>query len=217
MAKTSSGLLNLMPGFLYPSFNKLLNQNFETIDSAIANAQFNYRGTLTEYAEDTQVGVYSLTEDTKWNELLPNPGVDANGSYLVIFSNGSAPNAFMYTTEGTYNTFIPSTKKWKLNVNHLKEAATLEEKDNTIMGDPNTKVFKGGLYFCQIANEKNVFFFPNTFDVSYNNLKKTNIFVTQFRSLKNPVLLFVLQKAEKTLIPLKSLQGFIFIMALERL
>ena len=49
MAKTSSGLLNLMPGFLYPSFNRLLNQNFELIDQAISNsnAQFNYRGTLT--------------------------------------------------------------------------------------------------------------------------------------------------------------------------
>lgn len=66
MAKTSSGMLNLMPGFLYPSFNRLLNQNFELIDRAISNAkQFNYNGTLTEYAEDTQVGVYSLTADTK--------------------------------------------------------------------------------------------------------------------------------------------------------
>lgn len=100
MAKTSSGLLNLIPGFLYPSFNKLMNQNFEAIDRAIANTQFNYRGTLTEYAEDTQVGVYSLTADTKWNELLPDPGADANGSYLVILSNGKAPNAFMYTTGG---------------------------------------------------------------------------------------------------------------------
>lgn len=113
MAKTSSGLLNLMPGFLYPSFNRLLNQNFELIDKKISNsnAQFNYRGTLAEYAEDTQTGVYSLTADTNWNDLLPDPGLDVNGAYLVILSNGKEPNAFMYTTEGTYNTFIPSTKK----------------------------------------------------------------------------------------------------------
>lgn len=113
-----------------------------------------------------------------WNDLLPDPGPDVNGAYLVILSNGKAPNAFMYTTEGTYNTFIPSTKKWKLNFNRKSDMATLES--GTANGN-SKKVFSGGLFFCQVADKSNVGIFPATFNVSYTDKKEINI--TVIRSL----------------------------------
>lgn len=75
---------------------------------------------------------------------------------------------------GTYNTFIPSTKKWKLNFNRKSDMATLESGTPT---ENSTKVFSGGLFFCQIANKSNVDFFPATFNVSYTD-KSRNKYTT---------------------------------------
>ena len=120
MAKTSSGLLNLMPGFLYPSFNRLLNQNFEAIDSAITNAQFNYRGTLTEYyVNPTKTQVL----DKSWvADHLNEPHVVASysESYCLLCSPDPELNPLIYrktTSADIYYTLnSPAEKELSSNL-----------------------------------------------------------------------------------------------------